>query len=234
MLMKEMKAGKPLELYIIRDGYRYRLTSKVEDTAPGKVFIPLIISRGKIFRFLDTDKLELIYKDNDKMWRWTDIKASLSTLENVKVHRLESTKEGEPYNRRSAFRVRLGQEHFATKLVPKNEVSGDFVEEDFEAGLWSGDYEYVRIPCVIKDLSENGIGIYANDKLSIGALLEVRINTQEGEMKMLGKVVRADSGDFGKYKEFYGCTLLRTDRNLGKFLTIAQRQQLKKSWGKRR
>lgn len=225
MLMEDMKPGKPLELFVNREGYRYRLLSKVEAAEFGKVYISLIASGTRIFRFLPSDHIELIYKEGERMWRWKGLKGSIATLDGDQLHCLESLKEGEVYNRRYAFRVRLGVEHTITKLIPKA------LNTEKKESMSDEEYETFEIPCVIKNLSENGIGIYTNDKIDIGTLIEVKLPTRDGVLKMVGNVVRTESGDFGKYREFYGCSFNQVDRNLSKYLFTMQRAQLKKERG---
>lgn len=229
--MENMKPGKPLELYVNRSGYRYRLLSKVEASGFGKVYITLIASGSRIFHFSSTDHVELIYKDGERMWKWADVKGSVAELEGEKVHCLESVKEGESYNRREAFRVRLGVEHTITKLIPREKEEEESSEKDMNTDILDEDYEFITLPCVIKDLSETGVGIYTNDKMDIGTLLELRIPTKEGVLKMSGSVVRTESGEFGKYREFYGCSFSRVDRHLKKYLFALQRKQLRKERG---
>lgn len=220
MLMENMKPGKPLEIFVERDGYRYRLLSKVEAAEFGKVYISLIASGTRVFRFSSSDHIELIYKDGDRMWKWKEVKGSIAALDGQRVHCIESLKEGEVYNRRDAFRVRLGIEHTITKLIPRS------LDEETEE-----EYETFEIPCVIKDLSETGIGIYTNDKMDIGTQIEVKLKTKDGILRMMGNVVRMKNGDFGKYREFYGCSFTQVDRNLSKYLFALQRKQIKKERG---
>lgn len=225
MLMENMKPGKPLELFVNREGYRYRLLSKVEAAEFGKVYISLIASGPRIFRFLPSDHIELIYKEGERMWKWKGLTGSIATLDGEQMHCLESLKEGEIYNRRNSFRVRMGVEHTIIKLIPKP------VDSMSEEGMSDEDYEIFEIPCAIKDLSENGIGIYTNDKMDIGTMIEVNLPTTEGLLKMVGNVVRTESGDFGRYREFYGCSFNQVDRKLSKYLFALQREQLKRERG---
>lgn len=112
-----------------------------------------------------------------------DVKGSVAELEGEKVHCLESVKEGESYNRREAFRVRLGVEHTITKLIPREKEEEESSEKDMNTDILDEDYEFITLPCVIKDLSETGVGIYTNDKMDIGTLLELRIPTKRAYLR---------------------------------------------------
>jgi hypothetical protein len=230
--MEDMKMGNPLELYVIRDGYKYRLLSKVEDAAFGKVYITLIASGHRVFRFLDTDELDLIYKEGERMWLWRNVKGKVDTLDGYQVHCLESLKEAETYNRREAFRVRLGREQTITKLLPKKKAEKELLNlVESEDALTDEDFDFISVPCVIRDLSETGAGIYTNDRMELGTLVEIELTGEKHILKMIGTIVRSEIGEYGKYSRFYGCNFYRVDKNLGKYLFAVQRYQLKKERG---
>ncbi len=229
MQIHEMRPGKPLELFVTREGYRYRLVSKVEAVEKDKVYISLIASAGRIFRFLPSDEVDFIYKDGGRMWRWNGVTGSVAMLDDEKVHCLESEKEGEVYNRRNAFRVHLGAEHVFEKMIPKE--TQEEVPKKNKGAFLEDEYDFIKVPCVIKDLSEGGVGIYTNDKMDIGTRIEITFPARQGPLKVAGEVVRRSSGDYGKYREFYGCSLDKIDNNLSRYIFDLQRLQLKKERG---
>ena len=52
MLLENIPLGRTLEIYIDREGYRYRLVSKVEEAKSNQVCVSLIASNGRAFQFL--------------------------------------------------------------------------------------------------------------------------------------------------------------------------------------
>ena len=46
MLLENIALGKTLEVYVDRDGYRYRFVSKVEKTGVKRVCLPAIMAGG--------------------------------------------------------------------------------------------------------------------------------------------------------------------------------------------
>ena len=74
MLLQEMKIGSGVEIYITRDQYRYRVASKVEGTAPGKAHVSLISAGTRVFAFKPSDHIEIIYKEHDKMWKFSGVR----------------------------------------------------------------------------------------------------------------------------------------------------------------
>ena len=49
MLLENIPLGRTLEIYIDREGYRYRLVSKVEEAKSNQVCVSLIASNGRAF-----------------------------------------------------------------------------------------------------------------------------------------------------------------------------------------
>lgn len=110
MLLENVTIGRIIEIYVDRDGYRYRLTSKIENADSKKVCVTLIASHGKIFKFRPDDRIRLIYRDAEQLWEWDDVKAGLAKSDGVLVHYFEISDKGRSYNRRNAYRVSLGDE----------------------------------------------------------------------------------------------------------------------------
>ena len=65
MQLKDMKVGKSIDILINREGYNYKLVSKVEEVGVGKVYISLITARNRVFMFRSDDKVQFIYKTDE-------------------------------------------------------------------------------------------------------------------------------------------------------------------------
>ena len=60
MLLENIPLGRTLEIYIDREGYRYRLVSKVEEAKSNQVCVSLIASNGRAFQFHAEDDMHCI------------------------------------------------------------------------------------------------------------------------------------------------------------------------------
>lgn len=136
MLLENIALGKTLEIYVDRDGYRYRLVSKVEQTSVRRVCVSAITANGKAFMFQPGDEIRLVYRDEEQMWEWLKVKGGLAKLDGSPVHYFEISNLGRSFNRRNAFRVSLDQDveigyydlpdsHLKSALVP-------LVKEEYE------------------------------------------------------------------------------------------------------
>ncbi|MDE6852256.1 MAG: hypothetical protein K2J67_07175 [Lachnospiraceae bacterium] len=102
MILEKLPLGKTLEIYIDREGYRYRLVSKVEDATGQRVCVTLIAANGRAFQFRDEDEIRIVYRDEDQIWEWPQVKGGLAKLEGTPVHYFDISNPGRSFNRRNA------------------------------------------------------------------------------------------------------------------------------------
>lgn len=242
MRMEGMKVGKGLDIFVTREGYRYHLVSKVEEPQKNRVMISLIASGNRVFRFLNTDDVEIVYRDGDRMWKWEHVKGGFAKLEGSNVHYLESKLDGITYNRRDAFRVPFHKETNISVYIKKaseeesktedeilKNANGSYISASDEfSGLDLEHYNKQVVEVLLKDLSERGIGFYSKLPLREGAIVVVELTTEMGNMFCKGEIVRTAKGDFGRYSLLYGCEFSQSDKNLGKYIFKLQREVLRK------
>ncbi|MDD5934381.1 MAG: PilZ domain-containing protein [Clostridiales bacterium] len=223
MLLGDTKIGKPIDIYINRDGVNYRVASKIEDARDGRVCITLIASAKRIFQFLDTDVIDIVYRTNDRMWKWSNVKGGITELDGEKFHCLYSDKPGESYNRRNAFRVSISD---MVNLSYKINLEGDFDEAE-EC------YRTEHCPAMLRDISELGVGFYTNEVLSAGTEISFEFPTDVGEIKCYAVVIRFFESRQSRFKYYYGARFIETNRTLTKYIYDRQRQELAKARGAR-
>lgn len=230
MLVTEMKLGKPIEILIDREGYRYRFVSKIEEIKSGCVYISPIATRTRYFTFQEEDKVEFVYRNEERMWRWTGVKGGIGMLDGEKVHCLYTNREGKSFNRRNAYRVFLGTEADMSLYYLKPDVK----EMDLASGLAESRpeeelYNIVSSTCLIKDLSENGVGIFANERLDKDQELSLKISSPYGSLPVKATVIRSADERYELYRYFYGCSITGASRFLTRYIFELQREQLKKA-----
>lgn len=231
MQLKDMKVGKSIDILINREGYNYKLVSKVEEIGVGKVYISLITARNRVFMFKPEDKVQFIYKTDERLWVWGGAKGSVEELDGEKVHCLTVLDNAKSYNRRNSYRVMIGEEICMRKYVVK--PGADFSQEEDEEIPIEIDprYDVIRFEGKLKNLSESGIGIFTNEPLKEEEEIYADIPTKFGMMASVAKVKRAVDEREGDYRTFYGCEFTKSDKRLGKYLFELQREQLKKTKG---
>jgi hypothetical protein len=137
VLLENIALGKTLEVYVDRDGYRYRLVSKVEKTGVKRVCLTAIMAGGRAFKFRPEDNIRLVYRSEDQMWEWLNVKAGLGKLDDEPVHYFEIVNKGQSFNRRQAYRVAIDADvDIVFYQVPGNRQRLSYaplVKEEYEA-----------------------------------------------------------------------------------------------------
>ncbi len=227
MKLKELKLGKSIEITVIREDYKLRLVSKIEDAQEDHISVTLIEGNGRRFVFKDTDQIEFIYKDNNRLFRFKNMSGVLEELDGTYVHSFYGPNEGESYNRRDAYRVYIGEESvFSWAADGHQSVLHDFKENMHEA---EGEKLKKDCPCIIKDISENGACIYTNEMLEESDSVSFELMTSLGKIRCIGKVVRATTEHKGIYRNVYGIKFTEVSSIITKYIFAVQRLQLKKT-----
>jgi len=217
--IKEMLLGKKLEILVDREGYHYRLVSKVEGTAEDTVAVSLLAANGRMFHFVETDDITIIYRGSERMWKWEHVKPGVARLEGATVHTFSSKEQGQIYNRREAYRVSIGESFLMHRIVS--------VEEDGE------EIREIKAPfgALLSDLSANGAGLYSNEQMDIGMIIEFDMHTNYGALTCRGEIVRKADVYDRPFKNFYGCDFTVVRKELERYLFERQRLMLQKERG---
>lgn len=236
MLLEKISLGKTLEIYIDREGYRYRLVSKVEDTSAHRVCVTLIAASGRAFRFLPEDDIRLVYRDEDQIWEWPQVKAGIVKLEDSPVHFFEITNKGHSFNRRNAYRVSLNEDvEIGYYMVSgkRRKYSDPVLPEELgeEEAEWEEQTpKYVK--GMIKNVSETGIGLYTDFEFDTEDGIFLDIPSDYGMLATKATVIRKDElhlrGSNHHYKFYYGCVFSQADHRLIKMIFDVQREVLKR------
>lgn len=224
MLLTEMKLGKSLEIFVFRGEYKFRLVSKIEDVVKGRVSVTLIASKNRVFQFYDTDKIFFVYRDENRLWKWNNVMPGMTEIDGYKLHCFYTDKEGESFNRRNSYRVFIGED---IKLFYPKEDEDNNIGDDSET-------EMLVCDGFLKDLSENGAGIFSDERFSLKDILSFTVYTDLGALQCKAEVVRISQENHGIYRRYYGCCFVKSDQNLTKFLFSKQRQLLHSKRNKER
>lgn len=245
MVLEKIPLGRTLEIYIDREGYRYRLVSKVEDATKKRVCVTLIAANGRAFQIREGDDIRLVYRDEDQIWEWPQVKGGLTKLEDTPVHYFEISNPGRSFNRRNAYRVPINEPieigyYMSSESSRKysdspvlDSLVGDKAGQDEDTVL---DPEAV-VPHyakgMIKDVSETGIGIYSDFEFDTRDGLFLDLPTDYGLLEIKATVIRKDElqlrASNQRFKYYYGCVFQCTDRRLIKMIYDIQRETLKRN-----
>lgn len=220
MQIKDMQLGRTLEIQVDREGFQYRFVSKVEGTAANSVAVSAIEAKGRVFHFVDTDDITIIYRGTERMWRWDHVKGGIARLDGDMVHTFSSNKEGRVYNRRESFRVSIGESLLMRRVIQEMDEQGSVVETEktFDA--------------LLSDLSVNGAGLFTNEPLAIGTQILFDMPTNLGILSCCGEIVREAKVVDKPFAHFYGCDFSMIKKELERYLFERQRLMLQKERGR--
>lgn len=222
MQIKEMVLGRKLEILVDREGYTYRLVSKVEGTTEGSVAVSAIVAKGRMFHFEETDDVTIVYRGGERMWKWDHVKTGVARLDGETVHTFSSKEQGQIYNRRESFRVPIGENLLMYRVeIEKTEEDGE-VKEIEKTFPFEG---------LLADLSVNGAGFFTDEELKVDMLIGFDMPTHLGIMSCRGKIVRRADVYDKPFRNFYGCEFTKSRRELERYLFERQRLMLQKERG---
>lgn len=219
MQIKEMILGRKLEILVDREGYTYRLVSKVEGTAEGSVAVSVIAAKGRMFHFEETDDVTIIYRGEERMWRWDHVKPGLARLEGETVHTFSSREQGKVYNRRESFRVPIGESLLMYRVITEKTEEGEEQEKT------------VPFEGLLADLSVNGAGVYTDEDMDMETIIGFDMPTHLGIMSCRGRIVRKSDVYDKPFRNFYGCEFIKIRKELERYLFERQRLMLQKQRG---
>lgn len=226
MKMAELKLGKAVQITVIRQEYKLHLVSKIEAVYDDHFAVTLIEGNGRKFVFKETDEITVIYKEENRLYKFTKLKGAIEQLDGDYVHTFYGPKEGVSFNRRNAYRVFLGEEGmFSWTASGHEEVLHAYRDRMHEA---EGQNLTKGCVCMIKDISENGACICTNEGLNVSDYIGFELMTEMGKIRCIGKIVRASSNREGIYRNIYGVKFTEVSSIITKYVFAVQRQQLKK------
>ncbi len=219
MLIKEMVLGRKLEVLVDREGYNYRLVSKIEGATDGMVAVSAIVAKGRMFHFEEGDDVTIVYRGEERMWKWEHVKPGLARMEGETVHTFSSREQGQVYNRRDSYRVPIGESLLMYRVFSRKNEDGE-TEETFKP------FEGLLV-----DLSVSGAGFYTDAELDIDAVMGFDMPTNMGIMTCRGKIVRRADVYDKPFRNFYGCEFTKVRKELERYLFERQRLMLQKERG---
>ena len=239
MLLENISLGRVVEIYVDREGYRYRLTSKVEYTSERRLCVTLIASNNRVFMFKPEDTVHVVYRDTEQLWEWDNVKAGMVKMDGVPVHYFDIRDKGRSFNRRNAYRVDIGEELMLGYYEDEENrlKSSDMPIADISdlSALTAGAGNIVSclpkfVQGLVKDISETGVGICTNCDFNVGDSMFMTMASPYGDLEIKAEVVRRNEikSMASKYRKYYGAVFSQTDKRLIRYIFDLQREALKK------
>ncbi len=238
MNLSQVKPGSLLEIYIRRDGANYRVVSKVEYVDDKCIGVSPIASKTRLFRFADTDIVDIVCKQDDNSWKWAGVKPGILEFDDgTTLHCFVPVKEAETFNRRSTYRLPLDREITisyekaitdADELAAQKKDSGRQTIEEVLDQI-SDRYCELTSKAYIKDISEGGAAMSSEATLKKGDIISFEFELAYEPVKCKAVIVRVKPST-GKdyYENNYGVSFVETSTNFVKCFFAEQRKIINK------
>lgn len=232
MLLENLAIGRSVEIFADRDEYCYHLTSKIEETSPRRLYITLIATSTRVFEFKPEDKIRIVYRDNDQIWEWANVKAGIVKRYGVKMHYFDIVDGGRSFNRRNAYRVNIDEEVMLGYYDQYGTTAKSADMQKFKLSDEASAPPAMMVPNFVKgmvrDISATGVGICSNYEFSIDDGMFFSISSSYGKLTAKARVVRKveTNPSKNKYSNYYGCVLLQTDNKLSRHIVDIQREAI--------
>ena len=234
MRLEDIKIGSILEIVIKRGASEYKTNSKIEYSDAKMIGVPPIASEHGLFRFTEDDSVDLIYHEDEKYWKWENVKAGLARRrDGRRLHVFSSMFDGKSFNRRTQFRFEIGEViRMRYEKIKENReepaVNGNTPEADLDNIFLMLNEQYEEIECkgYLKDLSEGGASVESDVKLSRGDFISFSIDSEVGTVMVRGVVLRVIEDKRGYFDYTYGVSFVETSKNYMRYFYLQQRKQL--------
>lgn len=239
MNISELKEGTLLEIYIRRDGYNYKVVSKIEYVDDMRIGVTPIASRTKLFKFKSSDVVDIVYRMDDKSWKWSKVRAGSATLKDgTKLHVFIPEGPSEVYNRRTTYRLPMAEDIVLTYEVletrepaTSRNVANKTPELTLDSMLNEISESYREYSCkaILKDLSEGGAAVFTTVELRKGDIVSFELKYGDEPVKCRALVVRIKRPEHSGEMINYGLSYIETSSNYTAYFFAEQRRMLSES-----
>lgn len=207
MQINEIPLGASIEIEVKCNGRTMTFRSETVNIDNFTVLINPIKVNDKTIGFDDSCKINLLYIFEGKVFIWSDIEMTLIKLNGVIYHKIVVTGEGKPYNRRSSFRMYIGEDMSLYMNTPTGSTA---------------------ITVLVKDISETGVAFITKEDLGIDRTFRLKLKDHNRIINLSGIIIRKE------YLEhldsfLYGCRFNESNATLGYYIEKKQIDLLKKN-----
>lgn len=206
MLIDEIPIGASIEIEVRFCGRSMSFNSEVLLLHNNSIFINPIKVNERTIGFNDKCRINLIVKNEGKVFLWENVEARLVKYSGNIYHRISMQGEGKPYNRREAYRMYIGED----MPVYINTAAGPHL-----------------INVLVKDISETGVGFITKEDLEVDRMIRLKLKDFNNVIVITGAIVRKEYlPHLDSY--LYGCKFNEKNDKLGKFIARKQGELLRK------
>ncbi len=205
MKLWELQPNAQLKLEVIIQDQNYEFETSVTDIKGNFILVAPVRSKGNIVSFAsDSVTKNLIFPRQDKApIIWKRVAVTTVKIKEEFFYKVVQAGDGFEVNRRSSFRVYIGQ-----------------------PGVTQINFNKRAMDVMVKDVSDNGFSFVAGQDVEdfMGATVHLVFSDGENHFSLFGKIVRKVK--ISEDKILFGCVLHSSDAKLNKYINEKQREML--------
>ncbi len=210
MNISDFTSGQLVRVDVKTENISGSFDATVSMTYKNLLLLDPIYYEGRLVGFPKDCSANLTVTSQSTFFVWSDVKIRTVVFKGHNYHAVELFGDAETINRRSNYRVPIGQDMNVST----------FTDRGPEAHT-----------VYIKDISETGFAFISNDMLSVGRMVRLSIPTSpKTHLSLSAKIVR--TSPMGRVGEtLYGCHFSERNKNLAAYLMTRQRDDQKRRLG---
>jgi c-di-GMP-binding flagellar brake protein YcgR len=201
--------GGLMELMVCINDRTMSFRSEISQVINNSILVAPIKVNDQTVGFSDNCQISFLYASEGKLYLWDNATITLVRYGGDIYHKIDIFGEGKPYNRRSSYRLYLGED----MPIYVNTAAGPSA-----------------LIVLIKDISETGFGFITAEEIDIDRTVRLKLKENGIILNLSAVVVRKEKLEHhGTF--LYGCRFIEKYDRLGKFIAAKQSSMLRKKNG---
>ena len=206
MLKENIVDGSDIELEVKIQGQAMSFKSQVFTVIDSHVLILPIKVNSQTLGFSKDCVINFLYKNDGKLFIWNNVSVKLVKYMEGIYHSVILKGDGQPYNRRGAYRLYVGLD----MPLYINSAKGP-----------------LTLSVLVKDISEKGVAFITKEELELDRTFFLKFKDGKTALDLSGSIVRKEFlKDLDSY--LYGCKYNKINKVLPKYIATKQAELLKK------
>jgi len=207
MLAADLEKGHNVELEVTNGTNSITLFTSIAGILADHALLNPIMQENRIIGFNEGLTINFFYanSETERVYAWNNVSIKLVKYESKPYHLVKLTGEASAVNRRSSFRVYIGEETDITSLTSQGPK---------------------KTRVLIKDISETGFAFVTNEEYELNRIVKLTIPFNNLDILMQGITIRkAESETVGQF--IYGCKFAERNKLIPQYLMQVQQEKQK-------
>lgn len=206
MFIDSIAIGDTMQVEVKCNGKTLRFNGVIAHIINNSILTEPFKVNDQTVGFSDNCQINFYYVFEKKLYLWENVTVKLVRYDGKIYHKIDLFGEGNPYNRRDAYRMYIGED----MSIYVNTATGP------EA-----------LSVLVKDISETGLAFITKEEFDLDRTIRLRIKDNATLITISGVIVRKDfQKNLSAY--LYGCKFNERNEKLARYIAKKQSESLRK------